>query len=82
MPRPASSRVKPFPIVAGSPSLISHMFDLRADDIADMIKDGLPVYTRGCRRRILVDDVKKHMRRWPRVKPKTGASHHDENHAG
>jgi hypothetical protein len=82
MPRPASSRVKAYKIEAGSPSLISAMFDLRPDDIADMITKGLPVYTRGCRRRILVDDVKKHLRRWPRVSPKQrSVQNADENHA-
>lgn len=70
MPRPASTRVKPFTIEATSPSRIEHMFDLRPDDIADMVANGLPVYSRGLRRRIIVEDVKRALRKWPRAKPR------------
>jgi hypothetical protein len=70
MPRSASTRKKPVPIVAGSPSLVSHMLGIRADDIRDMIADGLPVYTKGLRRRILLKDAEKFLRKWKRVQPK------------
>lgn len=67
MPRPASSRKKAFPIVAASPSMVAAMFNIRPDDLAKAIEQGLPVYRVGARHRLLLDDVATWFRTLPRA---------------
>jgi hypothetical protein len=65
MPRHNKSRLFP---IALSPARAAQALDLRPDQIAAMIRTGLPVHKVGAKRRILVKDIYHFIRRnWPRA---------------
>lgn len=68
MPRSASARKKPLPILAGSPWAVCAMLGVRDDDIRPAIKSGaLKVYKLGLRRRIVVADAVEWLRTHPQI---------------
>jgi hypothetical protein len=68
MPRSASSRVNPIPVVAGPPSLVCAVLTCRDADIRPGINDGsIPIFRKGLRRWIITDDAVAYIRKFPRV---------------
>src|SRR5438552_2930831 len=55
--------------VAVSPAMLADVLNVRAQEIQDYIAAGLPCYSVGIRKRILVEDAVRFVRRhWKRVK--------------
>lgn len=57
--------------LALSPAAVATALDIRADEVATAINDGLlPVFVMGIKRRILVADVERWVRVWKQPKRK------------
>lgn len=78
MPR---QHVNSVPVVSASPAMVAAMLNVQPRDLADAVAKGqITVYTRGTRRRIILEDALNWMRTtWPKYEPRKstdGVSHH------